>query len=120
VRQKIRYVYGLHLEQVDGHPLTKGLVKVDLETRSVQRHRLSPGRSVAGEAVFVPRSPDSPEEAGYLLCFIHDEVEARSEFAVFDACALEAGPIAQVLIPQRVPYGFHAIWVAHRSVVKRQ
>ena len=34
----------------------------------------------------------------------------QSDCLVFDARDIEAGPVARVRIPQRVPYGFHATW----------
>ena len=35
----------------------------------------------------------------------------RSECWVFRASEIEAGPIARVSIPTRVPTGFHAKWI---------
>ena len=37
--------------------------------------------------------------------------EARSDFLVFDAQAMDKGPIARAKMPRRVPLGFHGNWV---------
>jgi carotenoid cleavage dioxygenase-like enzyme len=34
-----------------------------------------------------------------------------SDLVVLDAVRLEAGPVAEVRLPQRVPFGFHGTWV---------
>ena len=36
--------------------------------------------------------------------------EDRSDFVVFDAGAIEAGPIGVARLPRRVPFGFHGNW----------
>ena len=36
----------------------------------------------------------------------------RSELLVLDATNLGAKPVARVVLPQRVPFGFHGLWVA--------
>ncbi|MEM7591792.1 MAG: carotenoid oxygenase family protein, partial [Cyanobacteria bacterium P01_A01_bin.83] len=34
-----------------------------------------------------------------------------SELVVIDAQNVASEPVARVLIPQRVPYGFHGAWI---------
>ncbi|MFW2389018.1 MAG: carotenoid oxygenase family protein [Polyangiales bacterium] len=63
----------------------------------------------AGEAFFVPG--DSGEGEGWLLSFVYDHVARQSVLAILDAQQVSAGPIAEVVLPQRVPYGFHGVWV---------
>eukprot|EP00741_Cyanophora_paradoxa_P017876 tig00021035_g17265.t1 len=60
----------------------------------------------AGEFAFVARRCPTAEDDGYLVGYVHDEGADRSELRVFDAAAL-GDPLARVLLPQRVPYGFH-------------
>ena len=38
--------------------------------------------------------------------------EDRSDFVVFDAQDVAAGPIATAKVPRRVPFGFHGNWRA--------
>jgi carotenoid cleavage dioxygenase len=37
--------------------------------------------------------------------------ESRSETWVLDAQDLQRGPLCRVILPQRVPNGFHGTWV---------
>jgi carotenoid cleavage dioxygenase-like enzyme len=63
------------------------------------------------EPVFVPRSKDAAEGDGWLLTVFWRPNEGRSELAVFNASAIDQGPLATVELPFRVPYGFHGNWV---------
>ena len=42
--------------------------------------------------------------------------EDKSEFWVMDAKTMSPAPIARVTIPQRIPYGFHGIWVSEEDI----
>ncbi|XP_024360877.1 carotenoid 9,10(9',10')-cleavage dioxygenase isoform X1 [Physcomitrium patens] len=76
-----------------------------------------PGR-FGGEAIFVPRNPgrDGPEDDGYLIVFVHDEIKDKSEVVIIDAKAMAADPVAVVSMPTRVPYGFHAFFVTEEQL----
>ena len=50
------------------------------------------------------------EGDGYLLATIYRGAENRSDLAVFDAAAVERGPIAVAELSHRVPFGFHGNW----------
>ncbi len=112
-----RYGYCVGVSNEPGHGWTT--VKHDLDTgrRTVFDH--GPGRA-AGEAVFVAR-PGSDETAeaeddGWLLTFVHDQNNGSAEFVVMDAQDLDRGYVAQVPLPQRIPFGFHGNWVSDSSV----
>jgi carotenoid cleavage dioxygenase len=62
--------------------------------------------------VFIPRRPDSAEDDGYVMYLAYDRDQNTSELVVLAARALLAEPIARVLLPHRVPYGFHGNWLA--------
>ena len=72
-------------------------------------HELGPG-DATGEPVFVPRSADAAEGDGWLVSLIYRAAEDRSEFTVFDALDIAAGPVAAAKLPRRVPFGFHGNW----------
>jgi carotenoid cleavage dioxygenase len=92
-------------------PKFEGINKYDFEKNTCQVHAFGEGR-FGGEAVFVPRLEDSAEDAGWLVTFVHDENQNQSELVIVDAQNITSEPVARVIIPQRVPYGFHGTWVS--------
>lgn len=87
-----------------------GLVRHDYATGNIDRYSHGPGRSTM-ETVFVPRRPDAAEDDGWLMSVVHDANENRAELVVLDASAFGSEPVARVLLPTRIPYGFHGNWV---------
>ncbi|MGD1955800.1 MAG: carotenoid oxygenase family protein [Sphingomonadales bacterium] len=68
-------------------------------------------KTVFGEGVFVPRSPDAPGNDGHVLVFGWNKERNVSDFYVFSADDIGGGPVAKVNIPFRVPGGFHCSWM---------
>ncbi|MEH2053692.1 carotenoid oxygenase family protein [Nostoc sp.] len=91
-------------------PLFEGIIKYDFSSGKSQTHNFGEGR-YGGEAVFAPRPGATAEDDGWLITFVHDEGEDTSELVVVNAQDITAEPVARVIIPQRVPYGFHGAWV---------
>ena len=87
------------------------LYRYDLESGGCDVHDLG-ATSHGGEAVFVPRHADAAEDDGWLVLIAHDESEDRSRFVVIDSQDFTGGPVAEVLLPRRVPYGAHGNWFA--------
>jgi carotenoid cleavage dioxygenase len=104
-----RYSYNMRLSN-DDTLLFDALVRFDSTTGEKIQHEFGPGRW-GSEAPFAPRDGSTGETDGYLVSFVNDEREGRSEVAIFDAADVAAGPIGRVLLPQRVPPGFHSCWV---------
>jgi carotenoid cleavage dioxygenase-like enzyme len=104
-----RFAYTMHISP-EPTLLFDGIVKYDTRRGTQDRHWFGEGRW-GSEAPFAPRPGARAEDDGYLVSFVHDEVEGRSEVVVLDATDLAAGPVARVLLPGRVPLGFHACWV---------
>ncbi|MDZ8189292.1 MAG: carotenoid oxygenase family protein [Nostoc sp. ChiSLP02] len=92
-------------------PLFEGIIKYDLSSGNSQIHEYGKGR-YGGEAVFAPRPGATAEDDGWLMTFVHDENSNTSELVVVNAQDVTAEPVARIIIPQRVPYGFHGAWVA--------
>lgn len=106
---KTRYVYA-GIFNTERAFTFDGIMKYDNETGVTQAFKYGPNRH-GGEAVFAPKVGSSCEDEGYLICFVHDEATNQSECLIIDAQHLEAGPVATIIMPFRVPYGFHAGWV---------
>jgi len=64
-----------------------------------------------GEAVYVPRKNGKSEDDGFLMTFIFDANSDKSHFVVFDAKTMSSKPLVRVVLPQRVPYGFHGLFI---------
>ncbi len=106
---KTRYVYA-GIFNTERAFTFDGIMKHDNETGVTEAFKYGPNRH-GGEAVFAPKVRSSCEDDGYLVCFVHDEATNQSECLIIDAQHLEAGPVATIIMPFRVPYGFHAGWV---------
>jgi carotenoid cleavage oxygenase len=74
-------------------------------------HDFGPGRH-PGELVFVP-DPDRPgaEDGGWLVGFVHPDGGNETTFTILDAQDLPGPPVAEVVIPRRVPHGLHGCWL---------
>ena len=85
------------------------LVHHDLETGS--RKVWGEDRYLLGEPILAHRSEDAAEGDGYILVLAHDIENSLTELLVLPAEDIEAGPLATVKLPVRIPMGFHGTWV---------
>ncbi len=107
--QKAQYGYTGRMT-TGSTPLFDGLIKYDHQSGKSETHEFGGGR-YGGEAVFVPRARGS-EDDGWLITFVYDTALDRSELVVVCARDMTGEPVARVIIPQRVPYGFHGAWIS--------
>jgi 8'-apo-carotenoid 13,14-cleaving dioxygenase len=112
------YRYGYSIGITTDRPVGP-TIKHDLHTGERVTYDYGPGRG-AGEAVFVPRESSTAEDDGWLLAFTHDIDGDGASFIVLDAQDVPRGPVAEVQLPQRIPYGFHGNWVSDESVPPHQ
>jgi carotenoid cleavage dioxygenase len=87
----------------------KGLFRHDLETGLRLSHDFGAGRH-PGEFVFVPASPHSAEDEGWLVGLVIDANSNTSELVILDAQNFAGEPVATVHLPHRIPPGFHGNW----------
>lgn len=118
VGQPTRYAYNVHISPEDTLAFD-GLIRYDTHTGTRQEHFFGSGRW-GSEAPFAPRGGSTGEDDGYLVTFVQDERAARSELAILDAADLARGPVGRVLLPRRVPLGFHATWVREDQLRSRR
>ncbi|XP_017648477.1 9-cis-epoxycarotenoid dioxygenase NCED2, chloroplastic-like [Gossypium arboreum] len=113
--QKTRYAY---LAIAEPWPKVSGFAKVDLFTGEVKKHIYGDKR-YGGEPFFLPRNddPESAEDDGYILCFVHDEKTWKSELQIVNAMNLQLE--ASIKLPSRVPYGFHGTFIDAKSLVNQ-
>jgi len=64
-----------------------------------------------GEFVFVPRDAIAPEDEGWLIGLVVDMAAETTALVILDAHRFEDAPVAKILLPHRVPPGFHGNWV---------
>lgn len=120
VGKKTRYVY---LAIAEPWPKCSGIAKVDLETGEVTKCLYGTGR-FGGEPVYVPDRRKTArnngvkvEDDGYILGFVRDEEEEKSEMVIVKASDMKQ--VGSVKLPTRVPYGFHGTFVSAQDLMKQ-
>ena len=109
-RVGLPYRYGYTAEFGDGSPMATSFIKYDMQSGASTAHALGEGR-YGGEPVFVPTEGATSEDDGYLLSFVYDSAENKSELIIVDASNMAEPPVARVHLPVRVPAGFHGSWI---------
>ena len=92
-----------------------GILKHDLPNDSSQFFDHGPGR-VGIETLFVPMSPGSAEDDGWLITSVIDLPSDTSEVLIFHAQDLLGGPVATIHIPHRHNAGFHGNWIPDAEI----
>lgn len=87
------------------------IVKRDHDRGTTAVHDFGDGH-VAGEPIFVPRSPDAAEDDGWLLSLVYSAAEHRSRLVVLDARDVELEPVAVAHLRHHVPLGFHGTFTS--------
>jgi carotenoid cleavage dioxygenase-like enzyme len=105
-----RTTLGYRFSYLAGRPSGAGpqtsIIKVDHDTGRCSAHSFAEDE-VAGEPIFVPRSPDSGEDDGWLLSVVYSAARHRSRLVVLDAGDVEREPVASAHLRHHVPLGFH-------------
>lgn len=94
------------------------IAQIDMKAGKRTIHAFADG-DVPGEPIFVPRTADAPEGDGWVIALVYRGAENRSDFVVFDASDIGAGPIGIAKMPRRVPFGFHGNWRPARCIRER-
>ncbi|XP_074283414.1 putative carotenoid cleavage dioxygenase 4, chloroplastic [Silene latifolia] len=121
--KKNKYVYAAVGDKM---PKIKGVVKLDVsmvqdQQDSVVASRMFGSGCNGGEPFFVASDPDNAdadEDEGYVISYVHDENTGVSKFIVMDAKSPSLDIVASVKLPQRVPYGFHGLFVRDNDLQK--
>jgi carotenoid cleavage dioxygenase len=105
-KHRYGYVAGL----AGSTPYGERYIKYDFNDFSSKAVELGEGRE-GSEAVFVKDPNGSSEDDGWLLAYVYDNATDKSEVLVLDASTMSDTPVARILLPARVPMGFHGSWV---------
>ncbi|XP_015696503.1 carotenoid 9,10(9',10')-cleavage dioxygenase 1-like [Oryza brachyantha] len=112
VNDKVILKYGglakLYLEERDNvtTETSKDLIKAEY-------HWLGKDEFCSG-AVFVPRVGGTHEDDGWIISFVHNEGSNTSQVHIIDAQRFEGAPVAKIILPRRVPYGFHGTFITNK------
>ena len=118
--RKNRFSYNIIFPQGGREePRFPGLVKYDLETGGYVAYSAGP-HYFYNEPGFAPRDNAQTEDDGYLVMPVWNPVDERSEIQVFDCkgARLAEGPVARILLPRRIPHGFHATFVSEKTLAR--
>jgi carotenoid cleavage dioxygenase-like enzyme len=107
--QPNRYAYTVGTDFGGAGP--EPLICYDLEKGTSVVHDYGPNQLTA-EAVFVPRANAGAENDGWLVSYVYDLREGRSDFVIVNAADISGEAEAIVHLPGRVPLGFHGNWIA--------
>jgi len=110
-----RYGYSTELDLGRSWFNLASLRKHDLARGRTERHDVGPGRA-ASEPVFIPVGDDNGEDAGWVVSVVYDAARDSSDLIVVDATNFSGPPAAVVHLPQRVPFGFHGVWIPGGSL----
>ncbi|WP_082987953.1 carotenoid oxygenase family protein [Bordetella bronchialis] len=88
----------------------EAIARYDLQTGERTVHRFGPGMTIC-EPLFAADPDGAGEADGYILTFVHDAASRAGQFVILDARRLDAGPVAVVELPRRVPAGLHGSWI---------
>ena len=116
VGQKSRYAYACRLYDQGGMDpvLFDGLIKYD-HVKGTSEFTSFGNERYGHEVAAVPCPGAKEEDDCLLITYVHDEFNSQSELVMYHAQDLKGGPIARVILPQRVPYGFHGTWVPSQA-----
>jgi carotenoid cleavage dioxygenase-like enzyme len=78
-----RFAYSMHISP-EKTLLFDGLMKYDVDDGSSETHWFGDGRW-GSEAPFAPRPGSTAEDDGYLISYVYDEREGRSDVEILDA-----------------------------------
>lgn len=104
------YRYSYNSLFMPGHWLMTGVKKYDVRTGEMTRYEYGEQR-YGSEVCVALREGFASEDDGYVITFVTDMAQDRSECLVLDARDIAAGPICTIVLPERISAGTHACWV---------
>ncbi|XP_030452725.1 carotenoid 9,10(9',10')-cleavage dioxygenase-like [Syzygium oleosum] len=87
------------------------------DTIKVEYHKFGENVFCSG-AAFVPEETGLEEDDGWITTFVHDESTDISQVHIVDTRNFCGEPVAKIMLPSRVPYGFHGTFIVKPHVVR--
>ncbi|CAN4120229.1 unnamed protein product [Withania somnifera] len=85
-----------------------GLAKIHFEERQEVEYHIFPKNTYCSGATFVPKLEGVD---GWIVAFTHNENTNQSHVYIIDAKNIESEAVAIIMLPSRVPYGFHGAFM---------
>ena len=104
----MKYAYCAEINHEPAMNFT-GLIKFDLDTGASEYYSEGSDYNYS-EAPFAPAASAPAEDHGYDISFVRNRQVGQSEVHIFDAQNISDGPVCKLILPCRVPEGFHATW----------
>jgi carotenoid cleavage dioxygenase len=108
VGQPYRYSYNVLYKKGDW--LFSGLKRYDMATGATARYEYGAGRYGSEPQIGLVEGART-EDDGYVVTMIADMNDNASEIMLLRADDLAAGPVARIILPERMNIGTHACWV---------
>ena len=94
-----------HLGEFDG------IVRYDFRSDEVS-DLVFDGHVTVGAPVVARRAGGTGEDDAWVLTIASDADAGTSRLVVLDPRTFDRGPVAEIVLPQMVPLGHHALWIA--------
>ena len=104
------YRYAYAVEQPSTEEM-RGICKLDVSNGTVTRFELPPDDQNS-EPVFVADPNGHDEDSGWVISCVYRAKTHTTDVVILDAKNIDAGPLATVRLPCRIPAGFHGLWLA--------
>nr|XP_019066509.1 carotenoid 9,10(9',10')-cleavage dioxygenase 1-like [Solanum lycopersicum] len=75
-------------------------------------YHIFPKNTFCSGATFVPKLDGVDEDDGWIVAFTHNENTNQSQVYIIDAKKFESEAVAIIILPSRVPYGFHGAFMS--------
>ncbi|XP_059639102.1 carotenoid 9,10(9',10')-cleavage dioxygenase 1-like [Cornus florida] len=77
----------------------------------VEYHKFEKNTFCSG-ATFVPKCGATEEDDGWIISFVYNEDTGTSQVYIIDTKNFAGEPVAKIMVPCRVPYGFHGAFMS--------
>ncbi len=104
------YRYSYNSLFIPGHWLMCGIKRYDLLASNSTRYEYGDQR-YGSEVCVAQKVGYQKEDDAYVITFVNDMAQGRSECLIFEAADISAGPICTVVLPELISAGTHACWV---------